>query len=44
MLGELTPVVIEKLLASEFTGRIGCHADGKTYVVPITYAYQSGSV
>jgi nitroimidazol reductase NimA-like FMN-containing flavoprotein (pyridoxamine 5'-phosphate oxidase superfamily) len=44
MLGSLTPVEIEHLLASEFTGRIGCHADGKTYVVPITYAYQSGSV
>ena len=44
MLGTLTPVEIERLLASEFTGRIGCHADGRTYVVPITYAYRSGNV
>ena len=44
MLGTLTPVEIERLLASEFTGRIGCNADGRTYVVPITYAYRSGNV
>jgi uncharacterized protein len=44
MLGSLTPDEIEKLVASEFTGRIGCHAEGRTYVVPITYAYQSGIV
>lgn len=44
MLGQLTPEEIEQLLSSEITGRIGCHADGRTYVVPITYAYQSGNV
>lgn len=44
MLGQLTAEEIEQLLSSEITGRIGCHADGRTYVVPITYAYQSGNV
>ena len=44
MLGKLAPKEIEQLLASEITGRIGCHADGRTYVVPITYAYKSGNV
>ena len=44
MLGELSPQEIEELLASEFTGRIGCHAGGRTYVVPITYAYEQGDV
>jgi uncharacterized protein len=44
MLGKLAPEEIEQLLASEITGRIGCHADGRTYVVPITYAYRSGHV
>ena len=44
MLGKLAPEEIERLLASEITGRIGCHADGRTYVVPITYAYKSGNV
>jgi len=40
MLGELTADEIEELLRTEVTGRIGCHADGRTYVVPITYAYK----
>ena len=44
MLGELDTEAIERLLETEFTGRIGCHAQGRTYAVPITYAYESGSV
>ncbi|MEO8348129.1 MAG: pyridoxamine 5'-phosphate oxidase family protein [Acidobacteriota bacterium] len=44
MLGELTPREIEDLLRTEFTGRLGCHAEGRTYVVPITYAYKDGYV
>ena len=44
MLGELTAQEIEELLRYEVTGRIGCHADGRTYVVPITYAYEKGYV
>jgi nitroimidazol reductase NimA-like FMN-containing flavoprotein (pyridoxamine 5'-phosphate oxidase superfamily) len=44
VLGELDAAAIEELLQTGTTGRIGCHAQGRTYVVPITYAYQSGSV
>lgn len=44
MLKELTSGEIEDLLASEVLARIGCHADGVTYVVPITYAYDKGSL
>src|SRR5712692_2410678 len=44
VLGELDAAAIESLLLTEVTGRIGCHAQGRTYVVPITYAYESGSV
>jgi uncharacterized protein len=44
MLGELSPQEIEELLRSEITGRIGCHADGRTYVVPVTYAYEGGTI
>lgn len=44
MLGELNAQEIEEVLATEVTGRIGCHADGRTYVVPITYAYDRGDV
>ena len=39
MLGELTPAQIEQLLSDNIIGRIGCHAYNRTYVVPITYAY-----
>jgi uncharacterized protein len=30
---------IDELLAEELVGRIGCHTDGETYVVPVIYAY-----
>jgi nitroimidazol reductase NimA-like FMN-containing flavoprotein (pyridoxamine 5'-phosphate oxidase superfamily) len=30
---------IDELLAEEVVGRIGCHTDGETYVVPVIYAY-----
>lgn len=39
MLGELNASETERLLRDNVIGRIGCHAFGKTYVVPITYAY-----
>lgn len=39
MMGKLNNNEIEDLLQHEIIGRIGCHADGVTYVVPISYAY-----
>lgn len=39
MLGELTHEQIEELLSREIVGRIGCSANGITYVVPVNYAY-----
>jgi nitroimidazol reductase NimA-like FMN-containing flavoprotein (pyridoxamine 5'-phosphate oxidase superfamily) len=39
MLGELTPEQMNAVLFTEVVGRIGCHGEGRTYVVPITYAY-----
>jgi len=44
MIGELDETGIERVLLRETTGRIGCHAEGRTYVVPITYVYEAGSV
>ena len=44
MLGSLTPDQIENVLRGEVLGRIGCHADGRTYVVPVTYAYDGECV
>ncbi|RYY62576.1 MAG: pyridoxamine 5'-phosphate oxidase family protein [Chitinophagaceae bacterium] len=39
MFGTLNPGEIDDLLHQQFVGRIGCHADGLTYVVPVSYAY-----
>jgi nitroimidazol reductase NimA-like FMN-containing flavoprotein (pyridoxamine 5'-phosphate oxidase superfamily) len=44
MLGELNKGQIEQVLLSELIGRIGCYADGQTYVVPITYVYDGESI
>jgi nitroimidazol reductase NimA-like FMN-containing flavoprotein (pyridoxamine 5'-phosphate oxidase superfamily) len=35
---------VEALLSGQRVGRIGCHADGRTYVVPVAYAYVGGCV
>lgn len=39
MFGRLNNAEIEKLISQQIIGRIGCHADDTTYVVPISYAY-----
>jgi len=39
MLGMLNDEQIDQLLRRQVVGRLGCHANGQTYVVPITYAY-----
>jgi nitroimidazol reductase NimA-like FMN-containing flavoprotein (pyridoxamine 5'-phosphate oxidase superfamily) len=39
MLGVLPKDQIEDLLKTQVVGRIGCSADGETYIVPISYAY-----
>jgi uncharacterized protein len=41
--GNLTNEEIDRVLAKEYIGRIGCHEDGKTYIVPITYSYDMNS-
>jgi uncharacterized protein len=35
---------IDLVLWGEAVGRIGCHAGGRTYVVPVTYVYDGESV
>jgi uncharacterized protein len=44
MQGRLSPDEIERVLMTEMLGRIGCHAEGRTYVVPISYVYEGGSI
>ena len=44
MIGKLNNLEIEEVLSEQIIGRIGCHADDKTYVVPLSYAYDGKCV
>jgi nitroimidazol reductase NimA-like FMN-containing flavoprotein (pyridoxamine 5'-phosphate oxidase superfamily) len=44
MLGELNEKQIEDLLTQQVTGRLGCNADGVTYVVPLNYNYNNSII
>jgi nitroimidazol reductase NimA-like FMN-containing flavoprotein (pyridoxamine 5'-phosphate oxidase superfamily) len=39
VIAELDRAEIDDLLHAQVVGRVGCHADGLTYVVPVIYAY-----
>jgi len=41
---ELSRSEIEEFLRGQRIARLGCHADGVTYVVPLIYAYENGAV
>jgi uncharacterized protein len=42
MLGTLNARQIDQVLRSELVGRLGCSADGKVYITPISYVYDGG--
>jgi len=44
MIGKLNDAEIEDVISSQVVGRIGCHHDGFTYVVPISYAYDGENI
>lgn len=44
MLGTLNAKEIEEVLFDQLVGRIGCHEDDITYIVPVSYAYDGGYV
>ena len=44
MLGEMSAAQIEAFLESQIAARIGCHAEGQTYVVRISYAYDGAAL
>lgn len=44
MLGKLSDEQIENVLKNQAWGRIGCHADNMTYVVPINYIYDGANI
>ena len=41
---ELAPAEIDEFLRGQRIARLGCHAGGVTYVVPLIYAYEDGAV
>ncbi|MFS8065085.1 MAG: universal stress protein [Byssovorax sp.] len=42
--GELAPEQCEQLLRMEILARFCCHAGGRLYLLPMTYAYDDGAV
>lgn len=44
MLGVLDGDQIDRVLHAQVVGRIGVHADGRTYVVPVSYVYDGNAV
>lgn len=41
---ELSAAEIEEFLVAQRIARLGCHADGETYVVPVIYGFDGESV
>jgi nitroimidazol reductase NimA-like FMN-containing flavoprotein (pyridoxamine 5'-phosphate oxidase superfamily) len=44
MFGKLNEAEIDEVLTKQVLGRIGCHNDGITYIVPISYAYDGNYI
>ena len=44
MFGNLDHTQMDQLLHKQIIGRLGCHANGTTYVLPISYAYKDGYI
>jgi len=42
MILEMSEQETEDFLRTQRVGRIGCHVDGRTYVVPVIFAWQDG--
>lgn len=41
MIGELSPDEVEEIISTQLIVRIGCHANGTTYIIPVSYAYEA---
>ena len=44
MIRSLADDEIEAVLRAEIVGRIGCSVDGRSYVVPVSYAFADGAI
>ncbi len=40
----MTPEEVEGFLREQVVGRVGCHTGGRTYVVPVIFAWEDGCV
>ncbi len=43
-MGQLNRDEIDDVLKTQVIARLGCHQDGRTYVVPVAYAYDGEAV
>lgn len=44
MLGDLNKKQLIDFLERQVIGRLGCHANGETYVIPINYVYRNQTI
>jgi len=44
MLGNLNKGELIEMLERQVIGRLGCHANGETYIVPINFVYRNNAV
>ena len=44
MVGVLSEAEIDRLLHEQTVGRLGCSANGRTYVVPVSFVYEDGTI
>jgi nitroimidazol reductase NimA-like FMN-containing flavoprotein (pyridoxamine 5'-phosphate oxidase superfamily) len=44
VLGELSPTQVDHLLKTQSVGRLGCHADNRTYVIPVFYVFDGSYI
>ena len=44
MIGKLNEQQIDEVLKTQVLGRIACHANDVTYIVPIVYAYDGNHI
>jgi nitroimidazol reductase NimA-like FMN-containing flavoprotein (pyridoxamine 5'-phosphate oxidase superfamily) len=44
MIGMLDSKAIDSLLEKQYFGRLGCHSNDFTYIVPISYAYDGSAI
>jgi hypothetical protein len=44
MFDKLSDKQMKEVISTNFLGRLGCHDDDKTYVVPVSYAYDGDCI